>query len=321
MNKTLLNFEEFTMLNESFKSKIISRLFQEGEINTKDASQKALFNQVTDDEVIGVANDEEEAKKMLHDTLGDKKEIRFHGHRVWHQVGPDDWDDDWEDDYDSPYTYNRTVEGYTDWVFKLNSGKFLVLRIDKDELRSRFRKIHDPRYWNKENDKKLSDSRIKFQQRKEFVEKNKEDIKKYREFKKLLEENGVWDEFVKKTKEDVESWIKDYSKDKNFEDELVDNHGDDYNIYNELDYELGDFEITLEVNGEVHASVEFWSEGATYWSPAESGYNIESCEIFATSIIIALYDIKDNSQAFFDFTYLPDFDKDVNLINDAYDSF
>ena len=65
MNKTILSFEKYTMLNESFKSKIISRLFQEGEIDTEDVYQKSLFNQVTDDEIIGIADDEEAAKKWL----------------------------------------------------------------------------------------------------------------------------------------------------------------------------------------------------------------------------------------------------------------
>ena len=137
------------MFNESFKSKIISRLFQEGEIGTEDVYQKSLFNQVTDDEIIGIADDEEAAKKMLHDTLGDREETRYNKHSTWHRVGPDEWDDDWEEDHNSPYTFNKTVEGYIEWIFKLNSGKFLVLRVEKSDLDSRLNQIRNPRYWNK----------------------------------------------------------------------------------------------------------------------------------------------------------------------------
>ena len=77
MNKTILSFEKYTMLNESYTSKIISTLFQEGEIDPEDVYQKSFFNQVTDDEIIGIADDEEAAKKMLRKEKEEKKQRKI----------------------------------------------------------------------------------------------------------------------------------------------------------------------------------------------------------------------------------------------------
>ncbi len=309
MNKTVLSFEEYTMLNESFKSKIISRLFQEGEIDTEDVYQKALFNQVTDDEVIGIADDEEAAKKMLHDTFGDKKERRYHMHRTWHQVGPDDWDDDWEEDYDSPYIFNKTVEGYMEWVFKLNSGKFLVLRVEKRDLGLRLSKIRDPRYWNKRDNERKSEFRRRFQLRKEFVEKNKENLEKYWEFKKSFEEKGLWDEFVKKTKEELNNMADRITGARDFESDVC--SCEDGNYYfddDSIEFKIGEFTIGFYIDAEFDADIRCWDDPGDFWSPPDSGCEIVSGEMYINSISIYVEGPED-----FEFTYLPEFDKDADL--------
>jgi len=308
MNKTVLSFKEYTMLNESFKSKIISKLFQEGEIDTEDVHQKALFNQVTDDEIIGIADNEEEAKKMLHDTLGDRKEIRYHQHRTWHQVGPDDWDDDWEEDYNSPYIFNKTVEGYMEWIFKLNSGKFLVLRVEKRDLGLRLSKIRDPRYWNKRDNERQSEFRKRFQKRKEFVEKNKEEIKKYWEFKKLFEEKGLWDEFVKKTKEELNNMADEITSAKDFEDNVCSEEGNYCFDNDSIKFEIGEFTIEFYIDGEFNANIRCWNDPGDYWTPPDSG-----CEIVSGEMCINYISIYVDGPEEFEFTYLPEFDKDVNL--------
>jgi hypothetical protein len=314
MNKTILSFEEYTMLNESFKSKIISRLFQEGEIDTEDVYQKSLFNQVTDDEIIGIADNEEAAKKMLHDTLGDREETRYKMHRTWHRVGPDDWDDDWEEDLDSPYTFNKTVDGYIEWIFKLNSGKFLVLRVEKRDLNSRLSKIRDPRYCNKRYNETQSEFRRKFQKRKEFVEKNKKDFEKYWEFKKTFEEKGLWDEFVNKAKEELNNMADRITGAEHFESDVC--SCEDSNYYFDDDFikfKIGEFTIEFYVEGEFDANVRCWDEPGDYWTPPDSGCEITDGKMYINSISIYV-----DGPEEFEITYLPKFDKDADLCDIDY---
>ena len=315
MNKNFLSFDEYTMLNESFKSKIISRLFQEGEINTKDVYQKALFNQVTDDEVIGVANDEEEAKKMLHDTLGDKKVIKYRQQRITYHSSEDDWDDDWVDDHNSPYTFNKTVEGYVEWIFKLNSGKFLVLRIEKNVLDSRLHKIRDPRYSNKADKYRQSEFRKKFQKRKEYVEKNKENIEKYWKFKKLFEENGLWDEFVKKMREKLSNMVNEIEGAEDFESFICSCEDGRYDFEDDsIKFEIGEFSIELSVDGEYNGTIRYWDEPGDYWTaPAPS-----KCEFIDGEMNINSISIYVDGPEEFEFTYLSEFDKDVDLCDFDY---
>jgi hypothetical protein len=314
MNKTILSFEEYTILNESFKSKIISRLFQEGEIDTEDVYQKSLFNQVTDDEIIGIADNEEAAKKMLHDTLGDREETRYKMHRTWHRVGPDDWDDDWEEDLDSPYTFNKTVDGYIEWIFKLNSGKFLVLRVEKRDLNSRLSKIRDPRYCNKRYNETQSEFRRKFQKRKEFVEKNKKDFEKYWEFKKTFEEKGLWDEFVNKAKEELNNMADRITGAEHFESDVC--SCEDSNYYFDDDFikfKIGEFTIEFYVEGEFDANVRCWDEPGDYWTPPDSGCEITDGKMYINSISIYV-----DGPEEFEITYLPKFDKDADLCDIDY---
>jgi hypothetical protein len=302
------------MLNESFKSKIISRLFQEGEIDTKDVYQKSLFNQVTDDEIIGIADDEEAAKKMLHDTLGDREETRYKMHRTWHRVGPDDWDDDWEEDRDSPYTFNKTVDGYIEWIFKLNSGKFLVLRVEKRDLNSRLSKIRDPRYCNKRYNETQSEFRRKFQKRKEFVEKNKKDFEKYWGFKKTFEEKGLWDEFVNKAKEELNNMADRITGAEHFESDVC--SCEDSNYYFDDDFikfKIGEFTIEFYVEGNFEANVRCWDYKGDYWTPPDSGCEITDGKMYIDSISIYV-----DGPEEFEITYLPKFDKDADLCDIDY---
>lgn len=309
MNKTILSFEKYTMLNESFKSKIISRLFQEGEIDTEDVYQKSLFNQVTDDEIIGIADDEEAAKKMLHDTLGDREETRYNKHSTWHRVGPDEWDDDWEEDHNSPYTFNKTVEGYIEWIFKLNSGKFLVLIVEKSDLDSRLNQIRNPRYWNKRDNETQSEIRRRFQKRKEFVEKNKKDLEEYWEFKKLFEEKGLWDEFVKKTKEELNNMADRITSAEDFESDVCSCEYSDYYFDDDLiKFEIGEFTIEFYVEGNFDANVRCWNVPGNYWTPPDSGCEITSGKMYINSISIYV-----DGPEEFEMTYLPEFDKDEDL--------
>lgn len=312
MSKAILNFAEYTMLNEAFKSKIISKLFKEGEIDAENEYQKSMFNQVTDDEIIGIANDEEEAKKMLHDTLGDKKETRYKNRYVSYRDNFGDYDVDIEVDPNSGYTYNRTVDGYMEWVFKLNSGRFLVLRIEKSELGSRLGKIRDPRYFNKYNKEAQTKYGKKFQERKRFIEENGKDIKAYFDFKKSFEENGLWDGFVKKTKEELNDLSERILNSGKIEDEVYNSGCGEYHFDDEhIQFKIGEFTVDFYVCGGFSGNVRCWNTPGDYWTPVDAGCEIVSGGIYIESIGICVEGPEPDSD--FEFNYLPDFDRDVDL--------
>lgn len=307
-----LDFETYRILNEGFNSKIISNLFKEGELDTKNKRELSLFNQVKDNEIIGIAKDEEEAKKMLHDKMGDKKEKRYHSHRVWHQVGEDDWDDDWETDYDSPYVYNKTVEGYMEWIFKLNSGKFLVLKIEKSVLQKRLNDITYNRTGGRKQEY-ISDTKRKFLARKKYVENNKEDIKKYWEFKKLFQEKSLWKDFVDSLIDELNYMADQIVDDKNFESDVCSAEDGVYCFDDDsIEFEIGEFTIGLYVEGEFDGDVRCWDDPGDYWTPGDSGCELNGGEMIINSLCICVTETETEKELF-NFTYLPDFDKKEDL--------
>lgn len=193
--------------------------------------------------------------------------------------------------------------------FKLNSGRFLVLRIEKSELESRFHKITNLRDEYKRNNDKQSDFRRKFQQRKEFVEKNKEELKKYWDFKKSFEEKGLWDEFVKTAKEELNRMCDKIMSGDDFESEVCSNDGEYYFDDDSIEFKIGEFTIGFYVEGEFEGDVRCWEDPGDYWTPGDSGCEIVSGEMYINSICIYI----DGPESEEEFTYLPEFDKDVDL--------
>lgn len=303
----ILNFDAYTMLNESFKSRIIADLFKNGELEADTDYAKALFNQVTDKEVIGVADTEEEAKKLLHDTLGDKI---VHRHHIYWKYNGEEYEP--LEDYDRPpYEVNRTVDEYKDWVFQLKNGKYLVLRIEKRDLDSRFSKIKSQRSQNKY--KVTTKFEKDFANRKKFVEANKNDIKVYWKFKKFIEEKGLLDEFVKTTNGELNTWLENIINDNDFESEVCANDGKYYYENDGIEYMVGDLKFSVCAEAEFDGDVRYWNYPGNYWEPADEGCELESGELYVDYIEVSVYSSKD--EELYVFKYLPEFDKKSDLCN------
>ena len=296
------------MVNESFKSKVISNLFKNGELETDDKKALSLFNQVKDDEIVGIANNEEEAKKLLHDKVGDKYVTKYEKKREYYYDNPDGSAEvDFVDDYNRPYKYNETVEGYKNWIFKLNSGRFLVLRIQRDELRSRLWDTRDGRDGYEKKYEHITQTRKKFLDRKKYVEKHKDNIKNYFEMKNYLEEKGLWDEFVKTTKNKLSSWANNFADSSNFESDMCHNEGTIF-TNDEIDYEIGGLHFYLYFEGSFDGELYCWGDSGDYWTPGDFGCELQSCEYNLMYIEIKVIDIE-TKETIFLFKYLPEFDK------------
>lgn len=228
-------------INESFNSKMISDLFRNGELPVKDKRDIAILNQLTDDEVIGVADTKEDAKKLLRGKLGDQYERRYHQSR--HVDG--DGDPYWEMDYDKGYWYNKTDEGYMNYLVKLKNGKFLVLCVTNSELSSRFEDIRFERWCRRPDDMSNLQS-TKLLKRKDFVNKNKDDIKEYHRFKRFMEDRGLFDEFVKTTNDILADGVVEIYKDGNYDAESE--------ICRDAEYEAAGFSVYMEYVADIYYS-------------------------------------------------------------------
>lgn len=301
------NFNEYIVLNESFKSKIISKLFKDGELETTSKREKMLFNQVTDDEILGVVDTEDEARELIHNELGDMVVTRYKQRRVPVRCGEDDWDYDYEDDPHSAYKVNKTVEEYTNWVFKLNSGRYLVLRVERSELSSRLDKIRTERL-SMNGREKISDTRRKFLERKRFVEKNERGIRKYWKFKRFLEKRGLLDDFIKTTNEELKKWfdssIDDYI--------LIENEGKVVYDDVEINFTIGNYSFEIIAYVEVTADINYWNEPGDYWHPGGEGYDVNSIDVSDISIYIAVMDTE-TEEEIFSLNYFPTIDKKSDL--------
>lgn len=303
------NFNEYIVLNESFKSKIISKLFKDGELETTSKREKMLFNQVTDDEILGVVDTEDEARELIHNELGDMIVTRYEQRRVSVRCGEDDWDYDYEDDPNSAYKVNKTVEEYTNWVFKLNSGRYLVLRIEKSELDSRLNKIRSERERLSMNiGEKISDTRINFLRRKKFVEKNEKEIRKYWKFKRFLEKRGLLDDFIKTTNKKLKEWFDDFNDD----DTLAENEGKAVFDDVEINFTIGNYSFEIIASIEITADISYWSEPRTYWHPGGEGYEINSIDVSDISIDITVMDTE-TEEEIFSLDYFPAIDEKSEL--------
>ena len=301
------NFNEYIVLNESFKSKIISKLFKEGELETTSKREKMLFNQVTDDEILGVVDTEDEARELIHNELGDMIVTRYKQRRVSVRCGEDDWDYDYEDDPNSAYKVNKTVEEYTNWVFKLNSGRYLVLRIEKSELDSRLDKIRTERL-SMNGREKISDTRRKFLERKKFVEKNEREIRKYWKFKRFLEKRGLLDDFIKTTNKELSKWF-DSSVD---DDTLIEHEGKVTYDDVEINFTIGNYSFEIMAYVEVTADISYWNEPGDYWHPGGEGYDVNSIDVSDISIDITVMDTE-TEEEIFSLNYFPAIDKKSEL--------
>lgn len=294
----ILSLEAYTMLNEGFTSSVISKLFKYGELDTKNKDFVATLNQIKDDEVVGIAETKEEAQKMLNQCVGDKTEIRYPVN--WHYGKSDSWE--METDYEHPYKFNRTVDGYEEWIIQLNSGKYLVLKTEKQDLRRRLNDIQSKR--KNSTREYVSELRAKLERRKKYVDENKDDIKKYREFKRYLEENGLLDEFIE-TMNNTLNDIAEYSIER-YESEILDNggsyawEGDDDSI------ELANLSLYIEYYGEFDGSVRSWYYPQTYWEPGDEGSEITDGCVYITPTRISVYD---EDSCIFEFNYSPDFEQ------------
>lgn len=301
------NFNEYVVLNESFKSKIISKLFKDGELETTSKREKMLFNQVTDDEILGVVDTEDEAKELIHNALGDMVVTRYKQRRISVRCGEDDWDYDYEDDPDSAYKVNKTVEEYTNWVFKLDSGRYLVLRIEKSELDSRLDKIRFERERLNRREK-ISDTRRKFLERKKFVEKNEREVRKYWKFKRFLEKRGLLDDFIKTTNKELKKWfdssVDDYT--------LVENNGKFVYDDCEINFTIGNYSFEIMADIEVTADISYWNEPGDYWHPGGEGYDINDVDVSDVSIDITVIDAE-TEEEIFSLNYFPAIDEKSEL--------
>jgi len=302
------NFNEYIALNESFKSKIISKLFKDGELETTSEREKMLFNQVTDDEILGVVDTEDEAKELIHNALGDMVVTRYEQRRVYVRCGEDDYDYDYEDDPNSAYKVNKTVEEYTNWVFKLDSGRYLVLRIEKSELDSRLDKIRFERERLSNRREKISDTRRKFLERKKFVEKNEKEIRKYWKFKRFLEKRGLLDDFIKTTNKELNKWF-DSSVD---DDTLAENNGKFVYDDCEINFTIGNYSFEIMADIEVTADISYWNEPGDYWHPGGEGYDVKNIDVSDISLDIAVIDAE-TEEEIFSLNYFPAIDKKSEL--------
>lgn len=301
------NFNEYIALNESFKSKIISKLFKDGELETTSEREKMLFNQVTDDEILGVVDTEDEARELIHNELGDMVVTRYKQRRVAVRCGEDDWDYDYEDDPNSAYKVNKTVEEYTNWVFKLDSGRYLVLRIEKSELSSRLDKIRNERE-RLDRREKISDTRRKFLERKKFVEKNEKEIRKYWKFKRFLEKRGLLDDFIKTTNKELKKWFDDFNDD----DTLAENDGKVTYDDVEINFTIGNYSFEIIADIEVTADVTYWEEPGDYWHPGGEGYDVNGVDVSDVSINITVMDTE-TEEEIFSLDYFPAIDEKSEL--------
>lgn len=303
----ILNLEAYTMLNEGFTSPVISKLFEYGELDTKNKDFVARLNQIKDDEIVGIADTKEEAQKMLNQCVGDKIEIRYPVN--WYYGKSESWEP--ETDYEHPYKFNRTVDGYEEWIVQLNSGKYLVLKIEKHELGNR---LNDIRRKRKDSTQEtVSKLRAKLERRKEFVNKNKDDIKKYWEFKKYLEERGLLDEFIE-TMNNTLNNIAGNSVE-HYENEIIENdgsymwEGDDDSIV------LDNLSLYIEYDGEFDGSVRSWYYPQTYWEPGEEGSEITDGCVYIIPTRISVYDEESgDGEPMFEFDYSPDFEQNQNHV-------
>ena len=271
----ILKFDDFFAINESFKSKIITDLYKSGYLDGFSKELKGKLNQLEDDEVIGVANSEDEAKKMLHDTLGDMNVTRYKQKRVWYRCGEDDYDDDWVDDKDAPYTVNRTVDEYKDWVFELKNNKYLVVRVESRELNHRFWEvINNKKKYRVKDNPQVSETTQKLQKRKRFLEKYDDDIKHFKKVMNFFKEKNLLDEFLEKANDEIAKY---------FNKHYVDGESNSA----ELDFEVGDYAIYLVVD---------------FTGCYDDGFDVENMEFSV---------IDENGNEIIVFNYLPGFDKNI----------
>lgn len=298
----ILSLEAYTMINEGFTSSVISKLFKHGELDAENKDFVARLNQIKDDEIVGIAGTKEEAQKMLNQCVGDKIEIRYPVN--WHYGRSESWEP--ETDYDHPYKFNRTVDGYEEWIIQLNSGKYLVLKIEKQDLRHRLNDIQYERKRRKQET--VSELRTKLERRKEFVNKNKDDIKKYWEFKKYLEEKGLLDEFIEtinNTLDNIAEHDIEY-----YESEIMENDGSYTWESDDDSIELANLGLYIEYEGEFDGCVRSWYYPQTYWEPGDEGCEITDGCLYITPTRILVFDEDSNdNEPIFEFNYSPDFEQ------------
>lgn len=303
----ILSLDAYTMLNEGFTSSVISKLFKYGELDTKNKDFIARLNQIKDDEIVGIAKDKKEAQKMLNQSVGDKIEIRYPVN--WHYGNSESWEP--ETDYEHPYKFNRTVDGYEEWIIQLNSGKYLVLKIEKQDLRNRLNDIQSKR--KRSTREQVSELRVKLERRKEFVNKNKDDIKKYWEFKKYLEERGLLDEFIKTMNNALDN-IAEHDIEY-YESEIMENDGSYTWESDDDSIELANLGLYIEYEGEFDGNVRSWYYPQTRWDPGDEGSEITDGCLYITPIRISVYDNdSSDNDPIFEFNYSPDFEQNRKYV-------
>lgn len=294
-------FNEYYALNESFKSNLISSLVKSDLVED---SQLPVLNQISDDEILGIVDTAKEAKKLIHDNLGDMIETRYKSKRVWHRTGIDDWDDESVTDYDNPYKVNKTVDCFANWVLRLNDGRFLVLKIEKSELNNRLYKITSLRKTNKTNTD--SSIRKKFLQRKQFVEKNKDSLKEYWKFKKFLEENNILDEFFNTAYSELTKWENEFMDSNDFADTVLDSDG--YTACDVVEFKINGFTFCIDFDAYFDGNISCWDD-RDY--DGDSGCAVEDGHMVIDNACVSVMDDLDNE--LFSFSYHTDFDKKYKI--------
>lgn len=230
----VLKYDEF-LLNESFKSEIIKDLYAQKLIDVNDLKgtkwtkqeydidmskyRHALYNsrykddyiggyatlnQMTDDDIIGIAKDMDEAKQML------KKLDKITKHvSIWGWAKSDD-------DIDKDIIGEESVDVYPydmpeEFTYELKDGSFLVLNKTLDSIRKRTQHRPDnSRYANhRYSEDELLRKHNQLVRRIEIINAKKRAEQQVQELIDYLNKYGILNEFIQFLIKDIEETISD----------------------------------------------------------------------------------------------------------------
>lgn len=303
----VLEFEEFNMLLESFKSSTITKLFRDGEFDKMENGELAALNQIEEKDILGVVDTEEDVPKLVNGFLGDKIETRY---KRYYNGKIDDFEDDW----DSPYYVNLTKDESTRWAIKLQSGRFLVLNVETEDIKNKLFGIRQDRRRAKAQPK---DSEImrKFKNRKLFLEENAEDFEKYKEFKKYFQEEGIWDELIDKFNEELDKVGGEYESD---ERNILDRFEHDGKWFKDewegMEFDFGDYNFDCFVTFIVQVEAT-WCKGfeGDYWSESwEDYYELDRVDLDIDEIQMVVKN-KKTDEYVFEFKFSNAFDRQTQI--------
>lgn len=231
---TVLKYDEF-LLNESFKSEIIKDLYAHKLIDVNDLKSTkwtkrefdidmskyrhalysskykddyiggyATLNQMTDDDIIGIAKDMDEAKQMLKKLDKITKYIRIWG---WVKTGNDIDKDIIDEKSVDVHPYEMPEE----FTYELKDGSFLVLNKTLDSIRERTQHRPDnSRYGNhRYSEDELLRKHKQLVRRIENINAKKHAEQQVQELIDYLNKYGILNEFIHFLIKDIKETISD----------------------------------------------------------------------------------------------------------------